>query len=175
MGRKCIEILSLYELTIADLNQIKDKSSSNYTHDVISAVIMRHNGIHPKVIAETLSKSRSTVIKYINDWNEMGVASITDQRGDNVSSPFTDEMVADIRDIIINKSPRDFDYECSRWSCALIARYIQETYGLEYSESWVRLLLKSLDFTYKRGVYKPTLADSELQESFKKKCPNSWI
>jgi transposase len=168
MGRKCIGVKSLYELTIDDLNQIKGRSASNYTRDMISAVIMRYKGIHPQIIADTLSKSRATTIRYINDWNEMGIASIADLRGDNVTSEFTDEMVEDIRNVVISKSPSDFNYECSRWSCALIARYIEETYGLKYSESWVRLLLNKLNFTYKRGVYKPTLGDPELQESFKK-------
>ncbi len=31
MGRKCIGVKSLYELTIDDLNQIKGRSASNYT------------------------------------------------------------------------------------------------------------------------------------------------
>jgi hypothetical protein len=36
-------------------------------------------------------------------------------------------------------------------------------------------MLKGLGFSYKRGVYKPTLGDAELQENFKKKCQSSWI
>ena len=168
MGRKCIMVESLFELTIDDLNEFKNRSASNYTKDVISAVIMRYNGIHPQIIADTLSKSRATILSYLRNWNEMGVASIADNRGDNFVSNFTDEMMEDVRDIVIYKSPRDFDYDCSRWSCALISRYVEETYGLKYSESWVRLLFNSLGFTYKRGVYKPTLANPELQESFKK-------
>lgn len=168
MGRKCIEIESLYELTIDDLNELKNRSNSNYTRDVISAVIMRYSGIHPQVIADTLSKCRATIISYLRNWNEMGIACITDNRGDNIVSEFTDEMMEDVRNVVMHKSPRDFDYDCSRWSCALISRYIEETYGLMYSESWVRLLFNNLGFTYKRGVYKPTLANPELQESFKK-------
>jgi transposase len=168
MGRKCIEVESLYELTIDDLNELKNRSDSNYTRDLISTVIMRYNGVHPQVIADTLSKCRATVVSYLRNWNEMGIACITDNRGDNIVSAFTDEMMEDVRDVVMHKSPRDVDYDCSRWSCALISRYIEETYGLKYSESWVRLLFNNLGFTYKRGVYKPTLANPELQESFKK-------
>jgi hypothetical protein len=65
----------------------------------------------------------------------MGIACITDNCGDNIVSEFTDEMMDDVCDIVMRKSPRDFDYDCSRWSCALISRYIEETYGLMYSES----------------------------------------
>jgi hypothetical protein len=53
MGRKCIEIQSLYGLTIDDLNELKNRSSSNYTRDVISSVIMKSSGVLPQVIADT--------------------------------------------------------------------------------------------------------------------------
>jgi transposase len=168
MGRKCIEVKSLYELTIDDLNAIARKSKSNYTKDVIKAVIMRYNGVHPQVIADTLGKCRATIASYINDWNTQGVACIADHRGGNIPNALTDEMVNDIRDIVTNKTPSDFGYECSKWSCGLLSRYIEETYGKKYSDEWVRLLLKNLGFTHKRGVFRPSLADVELQESFKK-------
>lgn len=168
MGRKCIEVKSLYELTIDDLNAIANKSESNYTRDVIKAVIMRYRGVHPQIIADTLGKCHATVVSYINNWNSQGVASIADLRGDNLPKALTDEMVDHIRDLVANKTPSEFGYHCSKWSCALLARYIEETYGKKYSDEWVRLLLKNLGFTHKRGVFKPSLANAALQESFKK-------
>jgi transposase len=168
MGRKCIEVKSLYELTIDDLNAIAKKSGSSYTQDVIKAVIMRYNGVHPQIISDTLGKCYATVISYINNWNAQGVASIADHRGGNIPNALTDEMVEDIRDIVTNKTPADFGYECSKWSCGILSRYVEETYGKKYSDEWVRLLLKNLGFTHKRGVFRPSLADVNLQESFKK-------
>ncbi|MCG8499997.1 MAG: winged helix-turn-helix domain-containing protein [Firmicutes bacterium] len=168
MGRKMLEVKSLYELTIDDLNLIASNANSNYTSDVVKAIIMRYNDVPMQVIANTLGKCRATVISYINAWNKLGVASIVDQRGGSVPDALTDDIVEDIRDVITTKKPSDFDYECNKWSCALLTRYIEENYGKKYSDEWVRLLLKKLGFTYKRGVFKPSLANPELQESFKK-------
>lgn len=168
MGRKCIEIKSLYGVSVDDLNLIANDSESNYTRDVVKVVIMRYKGVHPQIIADTLSKCRATVVSYINDWNNNGVACIADHRGNNIPKSLTDDMVEDIRNIVTTRSPEDLGFECSKWNCGLLARYIEETYGKKYSDEWIRLLLKNLGFSHKRGVFRPSLADAELQESFKK-------
>jgi transposase len=175
MGRKCIAVKSLYNVTIEDLNIIANNSKSNYTRDVLKAVIMRYNGVHPQLIADSLSKSRTTAISYINDWNNMGIACISDYRGNNVPSSLTNEITENIRDAVTNKSPHDFGYEQNRWNSKVLSRYIEETYGNKYCTAWITKMLKNLGFSYKRGVYKPTLANPELQESFKKKCQSYWI
>ncbi|MCX7748966.1 MAG: winged helix-turn-helix domain-containing protein [Clostridia bacterium] len=168
MGRKCIEVKSLYELSIDDLNLIAKNSESNYTRDIVATVIMRYNGVHPQIIADTLCKSRATIVSYLNDWNSKGIACIADHRGGNIPSSLDDNMIEDIRNIVTNKSPYDFGYEQNKWNTLILCRYIEDTYGKKYSDTWIRLLLKGLGFYYKRGVYKSSLADELLQESFKK-------
>lgn len=168
MGRKCIEVKSLYELSIDDLNLIANNSESNYTRDFVKAVVMRYNGVHPQVIADTLSKSRATVISYINEWNNYGIASIADHRGNNIPSSLTDEMVEFVRDAVANKKPQEFGFEQNKWSSDLVSRLIDDEYGKKFSKTWMKMLLRNIGFSYKRGVYKPTLSDPELQEGFKK-------
>ena len=175
MGRKAIEVTSLHGLTIEDLNTIAKRANNNYTYTVIQAVIMRYQGIETSVIATTLSKSYATIINYLNDWNKTGVLAISDTRGGKRPNTFTDEMLEDLRDVVETKSPQDFDFEQNKWDSNTLARYIEEKYGKQYSVTWVRNMLKGLGFSYKRGVYKPTLGNVELQENFKKKCQKSWI
>lgn len=168
MGRKNIKVESLYGLTVEDLNKISNASKSNYTKTLIQAVIMRYNEIPTMTIVKTLSKSKPTVVGYINKWNSLGIASIADQRGGNVESKITEEIAEDVRSIVTSQSPHDFGYEQNRWSTTLIAKYIEDKYGPKYSKVWISKLLKNLGFSYKRGIYKPTLGDPELQDSFKK-------
>lgn len=168
MGRKCVEVKSLYGVSIDDLNVIANSSDSNYTRDVVKAVIMRHKGVHTQVIADTLSKCNATIVSYINSWNNNGIACIADFRGGNIESTVTDEMVEDILDVVTNKSPHDFGYEQNRWNAKLLTRYVEDKYGKQYSDTWIRKILTDLGFTYKRGAYKPTKGDPKLQESFKK-------
>jgi transposase len=174
MSRKMVEVKSLYGSTVEDLKLIADNTDSNYTRDVVQAVIQRYNGVPTKTIAENLDKSLATIVNYINNWNEKGIACIADNRGGNIPSSLTDAMVEDIREIVTTKSPHDFNYEHNRWNSSILSRYVEDTYGNKYSDRWIRKLLRNLRFSYKRGVYKPTKGDAELQESFKKKCPRCW-
>lgn len=168
MGRKNIEVNTLYGLTVEDLNKISNNSKSNFTKTLIQAVIMRYNGIPTATIMKTLSKSKPTIVAYINKWNAKGIAAITDKRGGNVESKITDEIEDEIRFIVTNQSPHDFGYEQNKWSTSLISKFIEDKYGNKYSKAWMSILLKKLGFSYKRGVYKPTLGNPELQDSHKK-------
>jgi len=169
-----VEVKSLYGSTVEDLKLIADSTESNYTRDVVQAVIQRYNGVPTSTIAKNLSKCNATITNYINSWNMQGIACIADNRGGNVPSALTEDMVEDIRDVVKNKSPHEFEYEHNRWNSDILARYIEDTYGSKFSQSWVRKLLKKLRFSYKRGVYKPTKGDQELQVSFKKKWQRCW-
>jgi transposase len=174
MSRKMVEVKSLYGSTIEDLKLIADSTESNYTRDVVQAVIQRYNGVHTNTIAENLDKCVATIVNYINNWNKQGIACIADQRGGNIPSALTDDMVENIREVVTNKSPHEFDYEHNRWNSLILGRYIEDTYGSKFSDAWIRKLLKNLGFSYKRGVYRPTKGDAELQVSFKKKWQRYW-
>jgi transposase len=167
MGRKFIEVKTLHRYTIEELQQLASETSSKYTSDVLMAVIMRYNGVDTTTIMNTLGKSRPTITRYINQWNDSPL-NIIDQRGGNIPSELTVEIVNDIKDIVVNKKPSDFNYAQNVWTSALLAKYIEDKYGSKYSSSMIRKLLKKLGFSYKRGLYKPTKADPELQKDFKK-------
>lgn len=168
MGRKAITVRTLHGLSIEDLNALAKRANNRYTYTVTQAIIMRYQGIGTSVIATTLSKSYATIISYLNDWNNKGIPALIDTRGGKRPNTFTDEMLEGLRDAVENKSPQDFGFEQSKWDSNILVRYIEETYGKQYSNTWIRNILKGLNFSYKRGIYKPTLGDVELQESFKK-------
>lgn len=174
MSRKMVEVKSLYGSTIEDLKLIADSTESNYARDVVQAVIQRYNGVPTSTIAQNLDKSVATIGNYIKNWNKQGIACIADHRGGNIPSSLTDEMVDDIREVVTTKSPHEYNYEQNRWNSNILGRYIEDTYGSKFSDRWIRKLLRSLRFSYKRGVYKPTKGDAELQASFKKKWQRCW-
>lgn len=168
MGRKSIEVKTLHGSTIEDLYALLRKTKNVYSHDVLQAVIMRYQGISTTTILESLGKSRVTIIDYIKAWNEKGLDSIKDNRGNNVPTKLTPEIVEDVKNIILNKCPKDFGYDHNNWSLMVIAKYIQDTYGLKYSKAWLSKLVRTIGFTYKRGVFQTSLANKELQQKFKK-------
>lgn len=167
MSRKCVEVKTLHGHTIQELEKMLKDEKCGYTHDYLLAITMRFKGISTSDIMKTLNKSRPTITDYINRWNDNPL-SIIDNRGGNIASSLTDDILEDIKEIVINKSPIEYGYPQSTWNSEILSAYIDQTYTLKFTSSWIRAALRSLGFSYKRGVYKPTKADPELQTQFKK-------
>lgn len=80
-------------------------------------------------------------------------------------------MLDDLRDTVLNKHPRDYGFISNTWDTHMLSKYIALTFGKEYCSEWIRQMLIRIGFSYKRGHYKPTKGDLELQAGFKK---SSW-
>ncbi|WIV13662.1 winged helix-turn-helix domain-containing protein [Proteiniborus sp. MB09-C3] len=169
MGRKLLEITTLHGFTIDELIAFEESYQKKSLKALLRTVIMRYNGIHTEEIQHILGKSRPAITGYINKWNKYGLEALVDNRGGSVST-FTDEMLEDLKDTVLNKSPKDFGFLSSTWDTHMLSKYIVDTFGKECSSEWIRQMLIKLGFSYKRGQYMPTKGDPELQEAFKKSC-----
>lgn len=168
MSRKCVEVKTLHGLTLDQLQDKYKNEKNNFTRSVYLAIIMRYKGISTTIIMKTLNKSRATITSYINDWNTDPISCVIDNRGGNIPSKLTDEIVEDIKYVIKYKAPTDFGYLSSTWNSVILSKFIEDKYGKKFCDSWLRKLLENLGLSYKRGVYQPTKADPELQTMFKK-------
>ncbi len=170
MSRKLVEVQTLHGFTIEELTKMEEKLQKRSKRSLLRAVIMRYQGIHTSGIAEIINRSIASVTIYINKWNKEGVNSLIDNWGGTTSS-FTDEMISDLKDTVLNKNPKDYGFISNTWDTHMLAKYISDTFDKEYSSEWIRQMLIRTGFSYKRGQYKPTKGDPELQEAFKK---SSW-
>ncbi|WP_278279707.1 IS630 family transposase [Clostridium sp. DMHC 10] len=68
----------------------------------------------------------------------------------------------------MNKDPREFGFNASTWSIDRMREHIRDKYGRLYSYERMRQIIKSLNNSYKRAEYHPTLANAEAQKCFKK-------
>lgn len=167
MGRHSVKVNSLYNYTIDSLRDLTYSTTNEHNQSALTAVIMCYSGFSTTDIMKALGKSRPTVVSYINKWNESPL-EIFDDRGNNIPSSFDSLMLEHLKDIVTSKTPSDFGLPQSAWNSEILAQYIEISYGKKYSSRWIRIILNSLGFTYKRGVYKPSKADAQLQESYKK-------
>jgi transposase len=169
MARKLIAVKTLHNYTIEELTKIEEKLQKNSKKALLRAVIMRYQGIHTAEIAKIINRSIASVTIYINKWNTEGIDSLIDNWGGSTST-FTDEMFDDLRDTVINKSPSNYGFLSNTWDTHMLSQYIARTFGKEYSSEWIRQMLIKIGFSYKRGQYKPTKGNPELQAGFKKSC-----
>ncbi|WP_432402248.1 helix-turn-helix domain-containing protein [Wukongibacter sp. M2B1] len=70
--------------------------------------------------------------------------------------------------LLLTKSLRTLIFIGHTWTCALLALYINQTYGIKVSITTIWSILKKNNLSYKRAEPKPTKADEAEQEAFKK-------
>lgn len=167
MGRKSLEIESLYGHKIEELVELKNTINSKYSRLVLTVITMRYYGYSNCDIINATGLSKVSIISHIKAWNNNGIKSIEDHRGGS-ESKLEPEMVDDLLYVAINKSPIDFNFTSYNWTCELLSLYIEQTYGVKVSGETIRLTLIHHNLSYKRAQPKPTKADKNEQEAFKK-------
>ena len=166
MGRKAMEI-NLHDYTIEELRTLRNKTTDTFARGILTTVILRYEGKGNAYIISDVQKSKPTIVSYIKDWNKRSLESLKDNRGGSESS-FTAEMRDDLMNTLNNSKPNDHNLIGYRWTSPLLAEYINQTYGVLYSNETIRRILISENYTFKRAQAKPSKADKSEQEGFKK-------
>lgn len=167
MGRHTIEIQGLNGYKLDELIKLKNTLKSKYSRLVLTVVTMKYCGYSNKQICETTQLSNTTVISHIKQWNKYGIKSIKDHRGGSTLK-LDAEIIYNLIDVAVNSSPNQFGFSRFTWTCALLAIYVKNNFGEEISDETIRRILKSNNLSFKRAQPKPTKADIEEQECFKK-------
>jgi transposase len=167
MGRKQLEITSLHGLKIEELIDLKNNTNSKYARLVLTTITMRYLGSNTKDIMFATGLSNPTIVKHIANWNSAGMKALIDHRGGS-DSKLEAEIIDDILYVVINKSPIDFAFTSHTWTCALLVIYVEQTFGMKVCDETIRRILISHKISYKRAQPKPTKADKQEQENFKK-------
>lgn len=167
MGRPIIKVEVLHGYKIEELIKLKNNTKSKYTRLVLTAITMRYYNYSNDDICKATQLSRATIFSYINNWNKYGIKSIKDYRGGS-SLKLDAEIIDNLINVAVNSSPNKFGFSRFTWTCALLAIYVKNNFGEEVSAETIRRILKSNNLSFKRAQPKPTKADIEEQECFKK-------
>jgi transposase len=166
MGRTAMKI-DLHGYSIEELISLRNKTKDTFACGILTTVILRYQGKDNRYIISNVQKSKPTIVSYIKDWNKRGLDSLKDNRG-GYESPFTVEMRLDLINTLNKSKPNDHNLIGYRWTCPLLAEYINQRYGVLYSDETIRRILKSENYTFKRAQAKPSKANEAEKEGFKK-------
>jgi len=167
MGRKSLEIGSLHGYKIEELVELKNTTNSKFTRLVLAVITMRYRGCSNKEIMMETGLSNVSIVKHIKNWNNIGLKATEDHRGGS-DFKLEAEIIDDLLYVVLKKSPIDFDFTSHTWTLELLSLYVERTYGVKVCNETIRSILLSHDISYKRAQPKPTKADKDEQEAFKK-------
>jgi len=152
----------LFTLSRKERDALERRYKQTRDHRVaarLQCILLLHDGYNRKQVAQILRVSEKTVKRWVKSFVQLGLEQFAtlhyDQSG--VDCALSVEQQAQVE-----------SHLQARGCCSSkeVMDYIQQTFGLSYSESGVRKLLRRWDYCYKKPAVIPAQADREQQAGF---------
>jgi transposase len=127
-------------------------------------------GMRPKDLEGIYDTSFKSICNWVHRLNEGGIEALIDKEKPGRSKRLTEESLAEIREIIITKSPEIYGYNSSTWNGPLLIEFIKKTYKVEYKKAQIYNIIANMGLTYKKGkgIYPETKDREPIVEELKK-------
>lgn len=134
----------------------------------IHAVLLNSDKHTSGEIAQLLKAPRSKVSEWLSNFEAYGVEGLLEGyrsgRPPRLKEPQRKEL-----DDIVDSGPVAYGYDCGVWTSPMIARVIQEEFGVVYHPGHVRKLLHSMGFSVQRPRRILARADPDEQDRWHRK------
>jgi transposase len=136
-----LEMFTTYDIATAV------SSSCNKNEQIrLQALLLVKNGLSPAKVAEDFSVHRSTVHRWIKRAEKEGLFSLKCKPGRGIKSFLTAEQLSELRKAFSEPIPTDDGYSRG-WQTKDAIQLVKEKFGISYSESRMRQIIKDLGFS----------------------------
>jgi transposase len=127
-------------------------------------------GKKPKELEDIYETSFKSICNWVNKLNNGGVEALIDKEKPGRNSKLSIEQKLEIKELVLNKSPEDYNYNSSTWTGLLLIDWIKNKYKIEYKKAQIYNILKSLNLTFQKGkgVYPEAIEREEKLDVLKK-------
>jgi len=108
----------------------------------LRAILIKDEGKKIRGITQELGVVPKTVNRWIDQWNEKGLEGFRPQKPKGRPQKLSEEAWEEIKDIVDNKSPRDYGYDVDLWDTKTIKILIRDHYGVDYELKYMYRLLR---------------------------------
>ena len=156
--------------TLAELIEIKNKSSDDGQKFRLRAIINIKKGKLLKQVSEDLVVSRTSLSKWVSRYNKSGETGLVSNKGGRPEgNPKWDTSIWETLESHIEKTG-------GYWSIPKMQEWIKNKHKKTIPEQTVWYNLNKLKFSYKSARPHPYKGDLEKQESFKKGASQkNWV
>jgi transposase len=142
---------------LAELRTAHRKTRDKREADRVKAVVLLATGWSAEQVAEVLQVDTNTVRNHFKRYREGGVKALGHVAYRGSESMLDEEQLA-----ILDVHLQTHLYETAK----AIAHWVEETFGVSYTESGMTALLHRLDYVYKKPKLTPGKADAKAQKAF---------
>ncbi len=116
---------------------------------------------------------RQTLRDWVHRFNEQGPVGLIDRKSTGPKPKLTADQRTTLKAMVTAGPEPEID-GVVRWRCADLATVIKARFGVDYHESSIGKLLRSLGFSHVSARPRHPKQDPEAIEAFKKTSPNYW-
>ena len=116
----------------------------------VLACMHRKDGMSIRKIAKTLNRKYSTVYSWLARMQEGGIRRRFNDKRPGRKSFLTEQQTKQLA-ADLDKGPESCGFESSVWDYKMVAHYIKKKFGAEYTRWGARLLLKRMNFSWKKA------------------------
>ena len=120
--------------------------------------------------ARAAGMDRQTLRDWVHRYNAEGIEGLRDRPRPGRPCALDEGRQAALKGLIL-RGPRLERDGCVAWRARDLRELVERRFGVRYSESGVRRLLRGLDLSWQKARPVHPEADPKAQERFKKTCP----
>jgi len=159
-------LLRLNERTYTKLDRLRKEAERAGVYRVarrLHAVLLNSEGRSSGELSAILRSPRSRVSEWLKNYEAYGVEGLLEGFRPGRPPHLTPSQLVDLADAV-ESGPVAYGLDCGVWTSPMIARVIEEEFGVTYHPGHVRKLLHRIGFSVQRPRRVLARADAEEQD-----------
>jgi len=168
----------LDEISVEELQNSLDNVNEKKPTQRLLAAIAYKNGVSQTELAEWYDVQRRTIYNWLTrlDTDESLEQAVSDTKRTGRKRKLSESQLKEFEETV-HEPPDEVGINAPAWTPALAQQFLEETYGVEYSVSSCRRLLKEAGLSHQKPRRSAAKTDETEQEQFHnelKKSGGSW-
>jgi len=166
----------LDEIAVDDLHEaLASVEEKTPTQRLLVAIAFK-NGVTQTELAEWYDVERKTIYSWLMrfDTDEPLSEAATDSHRSGRKRKLSEEQQEDFEQMV-QEPPSETGIDAPAWTPALVQQYLEDTYGVEYSQASCRRLLKEAGLSYQKPRPSAAEADPEERDEFHEELEKSGM
>ena len=168
-------MLRLHPGTYQKLTRLRKQAEQDGAYRVakrLQAILLNSRGYSSGELVPILGAARSRVAEWLLNYETHGVEGLLEGFRSGRPCVLTPDQRVQLHDIV-ESGPVAYGYDCGVWTSPMIARVIQDEFGVTYHPGHVRKLLHSMGFSVQRPRRVLARADPAAQDRWHRRTfPN---
>lgn len=163
-------IIRLHHKTVEKLLRVKKEAEADGAYRVarrIHAVLLNHDALTSGDIALLLKTPRSRVSEWLKNYDQYGLEGLLEGQRSGRPAQLTADQKTLLSDIVESR-PVAYGFPSGVWTSPMIARVMEDEFGVSYHPGHVRKLLYELGFSVQRPKRLLARADAAKQSRWRR-------